>query len=69
MASESNQQLYKVKFNYANNLKERKIVHQYLLNKYKDDDIKKEQIGIDLYDIDGDGCNKKIFVYVNNSAY
>ncbi len=42
MASESNQQLYKVKFDYANNSKEREIVHQYLLNKYKDDDIKKE---------------------------
>lgn len=60
---------YEIKFNYENYPIERQIAHQYFLDRYPEDSIKgkfvinKNDIGIDLYDIDGDGI-QELIVYL-----
>jgi hypothetical protein len=58
---------YQIKFEYEKYPAEREIAYQFYLNELTKKlyaMIKKEQIGIDLYDIDGDGKNE-IFLYIN----
>jgi hypothetical protein len=59
---------YQVRFDYENYPKEREIAWQYFLDNYREDrafsEVKINDMGIDLYDIDNDG-RKEIFVYIN----
>jgi hypothetical protein len=59
---------YEVKFDYKGHSKEREIAYNYWMQRYKDSEIRKEDIGIDLYDVSGDG-KKEILTYLNSQGY
>ncbi|MGI4752405.1 MAG: hypothetical protein ACRYE8_01585 [Janthinobacterium lividum] len=58
---------YVVKFDYESYPEERGMVYKYLIDMYGNDEpiLEKNQIGIDLYDINNDG-KKEILAYVEN---
>jgi hypothetical protein len=57
-----------VRFDYSGHLREREIALRYFLDDYKDSVVfsntKIEEIGVYLYDLDGDG-KMEIFAYIN----
>ena len=69
---ESYFQGYAVQFDYQGHKKERKIIYDFFLNnlflKYRElvfHPLQKDELGIDLYDVDDDG-QMEILVYLNN---
>lgn len=58
---------YQLQFNYTDYPKEQEIAYQYYLEKFqKMPDIPKENIGVDMFDIDGDGI-QEIFLFANGN--
>src|SRR6476659_7362523 len=56
---------YRVNFDFKGHSKEREIVYQYYHKQGKAESLRKEEIGIDLYDVDEDGT-KEILCYIEN---
>lgn len=63
---------YQIKFDYEKHPKEREVAFQFYTKNYKgfsaENPLEKNQIGIELYDINGDGYDE-ILTYIQNSAY
>ena len=67
---ESYFQGYAVQFDYQGHKKERKIIYDFFL-KHEEFDfhpLRKDELGIDLYDVDDDG-QMEILVYLNNGDH
>lgn len=60
--------IHEIKFDFKKYPAKREIVYQYHRNHHGSDHLQKHEIGIDLYDINGDGKDE-VFVYLHSNNY